>query len=92
MQYITTPHQAELNAADKMKSWGFTDAVATTGGTDGGIDVRSSRALAQVKWKGGAAGRPEMQQLYGVRGTDTKEGAVLLSGVELQQSCDRVCR
>ncbi|MCS4257979.1 hypothetical protein M2405_006306 [Rhodococcus erythropolis] len=32
MQYITTPHQAELNAADKMKSWGFTDAVATTGG------------------------------------------------------------
>jgi len=73
MQYITTPHQAELNAADKMKSWGFTDAAATTGGADGGIDVRSSRALAQVKWKGGAAGRPEMQQLYGARGTDNKK-------------------
>ncbi len=73
MQYITTPHQAELNAAEVMKAWGFTDAVATTGGADGGIDVRSSRALAQVKWKGGAAGRPEMQQLYGARGTDTKK-------------------
>ncbi|WP_064444444.1 restriction endonuclease [Rhodococcus sp. YH3-3] len=73
MNYITTPHEAELNAAEKMKSWGFTDAVATTGGADGGIDVRSSSALAQVKWKGGAAGRPEMQQLYGARGTDTKK-------------------
>ncbi|SCZ14846.1 Restriction endonuclease [Rhodococcus erythropolis] len=26
-----------------------------------------------MKWKGGAAGRPEMQQLYGARGTDTKK-------------------
>ena len=65
MNYITSPHHAELNAAEKMRSWSFTDAVATTGGADGGIDVRSSRALAQVKWKGAVAGRPELQQLYG---------------------------
>ena len=26
-----------------------------------------------MKWKGGAAGRPEMQQLYGARGTDAKK-------------------
>ncbi|MDI9934695.1 restriction endonuclease [Rhodococcus sp. IEGM 1351] len=73
MQYITTAHEAELNAALVMKSWGYTDAVATTGGADGGIDVRSSRALAQVKWRGGAAGRPEMQQLYGSRAADTSK-------------------
>lgn len=71
MQYIRTPHEAELNAALVMKSWGFSDATATTGGADGGIDVRSKAALAQVKWKNGAAGRPDLQRLYGARGNDT---------------------
>lgn len=56
-----------------MRSWGFTDAVATTGGSDGGIDVRSSRALAQVKWKGGVTGRPDVQNLYGARGAGTEQ-------------------
>ncbi|WP_139319467.1 restriction endonuclease [Gordonia sp. CNJ-863] len=73
MHYITTPHQAELNAQDQMRSWGFVDAVATTGGSDGGIDVRSSRALAQVKWKGGVTGRPDVQNLYGARGAGTEQ-------------------
>lgn len=71
MQFITNFHQAELNAAEKMRLWGFPDAIATTGGADGGIDVRSSAALAQVKWKGGVAGRPDLQRLYGARGSDT---------------------
>ncbi|NDZ93342.1 restriction endonuclease [Streptomyces sp. SID6673] len=73
MQYISTPHQAELNAQDQMRSWGFIDAVATTGGADGGLDVRSSRALAQVKWKGGVTGRPDVQNLYGARGAGTEQ-------------------
>lgn len=73
MDYITTPHQAELNAADQMKRWGFLDAVATTGGSDGGIDVRSSRALAQVKWKSGVTGRPDVQNLVGARGNGTQQ-------------------
>lgn len=73
MDYITTPQRAELNAQAQMQSWGFTDAVATTGGSDGGIDVRSSRALAQVKWKGGVTGRPDVQNLYGARGAGTEQ-------------------
>ncbi|WOI85987.1 restriction endonuclease [Rhodococcus qingshengii] len=73
MDYITTPHQAELNAAEVMKSWGYTDSVATTGGADGGIDVTSRDALAQVKWRGGAAGRPDLQRLYGARGSGTQQ-------------------
>ena len=73
MPFITTPHQAELNAQDVMRSWGFADAVATTGGSDGGIDVHSSRALAQVKWKGGVTGRPDVQNLYGARGTGSHQ-------------------
>lgn len=57
MQPITDFHQAELNAAKAMRSFGFVDAVATTGGADGGLDVRSVRALAQVKWRGGTTGK-----------------------------------
>lgn len=49
LQHITNLHKAELSAAATIESCGFTDAVSTTGGADGGIDVRSSRALAQVK-------------------------------------------
>lgn len=70
IQYIDDFHQAEVNAERVMKSWGFTDAKATTGGADGGIDVRSSRALAQVKWKGATTGAPDIQRLYGARGLD----------------------
>lgn len=73
MAFITTPHQAELNARDLLVSWGYPDAVATTGGADGGIDVRSSRALAQVKWKGGGTGRPDVQKLVGARGTGSQQ-------------------
>lgn len=79
MDYITTAHQAELNAAAKMRAMGFTDAVATTGGADGGIDVRSRQALAQVKWRGGVVGRPDLQNLYGARGGDTSKALLFFS-------------
>lgn len=71
MNYITTPHQAELNAAEVMRGWGYLDAIATIGGADGGIDVRSKGALAQVKWKGAVAGRPDLQRLWGAGATET---------------------
>lgn len=79
MDYITTPHQAELNAAAQMKLWGFPDAVATTGGSDGGIDVRSRTALAQVKWKGGVVGRPDCQKLVGAAAGDTRKALVFFA-------------
>ncbi|WP_440717520.1 hypothetical protein [Gordonia oryzae] len=49
MDYISSFHQAELNGAAVLRDMGFADAKATTGGADGGIDVRSRRAYAQVK-------------------------------------------
>lgn len=79
MQYITTPHEAELNAANKMREWGYLDAVATTGGADGGIDVRSNHALAQVKWRGGVVGRPDLQRLYGARSGDVTKELIFFS-------------
>ncbi|WP_368679961.1 restriction endonuclease (plasmid) [Rhodococcus opacus] len=77
MDYITTAHQAELNASKVTRTWGYIDAVATTGGSDGGIEVSSRRALAQVKWRGGVAGRPDFQRLYGAQGAETAKALLL---------------
>ena len=48
-----------------MKFWGYTDARVTGGGADGGVDVISNRAIAQVKFKASQAGGPELQRLAG---------------------------
>ncbi|MEV0853789.1 restriction endonuclease [Nocardia fluminea] len=68
MKYIATAHEAEENAAVQMRSLGFSDARVTASGADGGIDVRASGAIAQVKWRAGQVGRPELQRLFGARG------------------------
>ena len=49
-----------------MRSFGFEDARCTAPGTDGGVDVRSREAVAQVKAQLTPVGRPELQALYGV--------------------------
>jgi len=68
IEYITSAEDAEENAAEKMRAMGFTDAQVTGPGADGGIDVWSRKAVAQVKWRSAQTGRPELQQLYGARG------------------------
>ncbi|WP_109527720.1 restriction endonuclease [Nocardia aurea] len=85
MEYIRTPAQAEQNAARKMRELGFFDAVATTGGADGGIDVRASNAVAQVKWRGGVTGRPELQRLFGARGADFSSKLLFFSATGYSQ-------
>lgn len=70
MEYIRTAGQAEDNAAAQMRALGYVDARAVPAGRDGGIDVVSAGALAQVKWKSSVAGRPELQRLYGARADD----------------------
>ncbi|UJC78349.1 restriction endonuclease [Rhodococcus erythropolis] len=69
MAFIASAREAEINAAARMREFGFGDALATPIGADGGVDVRSSRAIAEVKWKSAQAGRPEVQKLFGARGT-----------------------
>src|SRR5664280_2179437 len=71
LSYIQSARDAELNAADQMRYLGYTDATAMPVGPDGGIDVFSKNALAQVKWKRSVASRPDMQRLYGARGAQT---------------------
>lgn len=65
---ISTWTDAEEFAAQHMRSLGFEDASTTSPGADGGIDVRASRAVAQVKhFSDAAVGSPAVQQLAGAR-------------------------
>lgn len=63
---IATWREAEFLAANHMRSMGFTDAEVTPLGSDGGVDVTSAAAIAQVKhFTGSAVGAPVVQQLIG---------------------------
>ncbi|WP_458683628.1 restriction endonuclease [Prescottella equi] len=68
MQFIADDRDAELNAARQMRRLGFHDAEATRPGADGGIDVRASGAVAQVKCRSHPTGKEAVQRLYGARG------------------------
>lgn len=73
MQYIGDDNHAEENAARLLREWGFPDARTPGEGPDGGIDVRATGALAQVKYRAGLTGRPEVQKLFGARGTGDEQ-------------------
>ncbi|MEU9473612.1 restriction endonuclease [Streptomyces avermitilis] len=77
---IQSWQEAERNAAAWMRHWGYEDARAHPGGTDGGIDVRSARALGQVKYQGSAVGRPELQRLFGARGRAMDKQLLFFTG------------
>ncbi|AEE46662.1 restriction endonuclease [Cellulomonas fimi ATCC 484] len=71
-RHVLTPREAEEMAAHHMRQLGHPDARTNPGrGADGGLDVTASRALAQVKFRGGRAGRPDLQRLYGARADRT---------------------
>ncbi|GGU23770.1 restriction endonuclease [Streptomyces daghestanicus] len=72
--------EAEHNAAAWMRHWGYRDALARPGGSDGGVDVRARRALGQVKYQGAAVGRPELQRLFGARGRAFDKDLLFFTG------------
>jgi tetratricopeptide (TPR) repeat protein len=63
---IRTAIDAEQTARDWMRYLGFPDSRLTNQGADGGVDVRSSNAVAQVKKELSPTGRPKLQELYGI--------------------------
>src|SRR5215218_4673157 len=77
---IRSWQDAEINAATWMRHWGHSDAAVTDGGADGGVDVRSSRALAQVKYLAAAVGRPDLQRLGGVGAGEPGKQLFFFSG------------
>ena len=71
---VRTTRDAEENAALVLRWLGFRDAATTPLGTDSGIDVTSSAAVAQVKMEGLPTGRPAVQALFGAATAAGKAG------------------
>ena len=63
---IRSPQDAEEAAAVWLRWFGFTDAMVTRSGADGGVDVRGRSMVAQVKAHMVPVSRPDLQKLYGV--------------------------
>jgi predicted nucleic acid-binding Zn-ribbon protein len=63
---------AERLAEKHMLRLGHPDARRTNAGADGGVDVESGRAVAQVKDQSNPVGRHLIQQLYGVARSKNK--------------------
>lgn len=64
---------AERLAEKHMQRLGYSDARRTNAGADGGVDVESARAVAQVKDQSNPVGRQLIQQLYGVAHSRNKK-------------------
>ncbi len=69
-EHIQSERAAEQMAAHAMRRMGYSDALETPVGPDGGIDVQATGAIAQVKWRSAQTGRQEVQALVGARGLD----------------------
>ena len=65
---------AEQVAQEWMVYFGFTDAKQTGGSSDEGIDIRSSRAVAQVKFHGSNTPRTVIQLLHSALTKEKKIG------------------
>jgi len=63
--YNLNPRAAELHIEEWMAHWGFHDAQATPVGPDGGFDVKSKRAAAQVKFRGQATPLEQINAFHG---------------------------
>jgi hypothetical protein len=63
---VKTAAAAERYAAEFMVACGFSDVAVTSPGADGGVDVWSAEAVAQVKMEGISTGRPVIQALHGI--------------------------
>src|SRR6202022_1367178 len=73
-QLIRTFREGGELAAAWMRWMGFEDAHVTIAGADGGIDVVSEQAVAQVKVEGSPSGRPAVQALFGIAAADGRQG------------------
>jgi hypothetical protein len=80
VRQITSWEIAEQNAADWMRHWGYRNVSLTSGGNDRGVDVRATKALAQVKFEAKQVGRPQLQNLVGTRGRNHDVELLFFSG------------
>src|SRR5581483_3695152 len=67
-------------AAMWMKWLGFTYVYLTPNGADGGIDIESTQAVAQVKAEVKPTGAPAIRELAGVAAAERKAGLFFALG------------
>lgn len=79
---LRTPDDAEVAAAEWLRHWGFRDVEAFPGGgPDGGVDLRGSGIVGQVKATRTPVGRPVVQQIFGIAAAEGATAVVFsLSG------------
>lgn len=78
---IRTPDDAEQAAAEWLRSVGYRDVRAALGaGADGGVDLRGTGIIGQVKATVSPAGRPVVQQTYGIAAAEGCQAAVFSLG------------
>jgi Restriction endonuclease/Holliday junction DNA helicase RuvB P-loop domain len=78
---IRRPQDAEHNTAVWLRQLGFVDAETTQQGPDGGVDVRGSGIIAQVKAETAPVGLQVVQALFGCAAAESVTGAFFsLSG------------
>lgn len=87
-----TWQQAEHVACDWMKLHGYKDARVTAGGADGGIDIRSSKAIAQVKHHKKPVGISEMQRIHGIAVSLRKKALFFSASGYTPKAAEWACR
>lgn len=70
---------AEAVARDWMRANGHRDAKLTKSGADGGVDVVSSKAVAQVKHQSRPVRLPEVQRIFGIAVAERKRALIFAS-------------
>ena len=70
---IHTWSDAEVFAVSILRTWGYSDATLTKSGADGGLDTTGAHVAGQVKHRSAPTGRPDVQRLFGARGTGTND-------------------
>jgi|SRR6478672_3850467 len=75
-----TWQEAEINCLDWMKRNGFKDARLTRRGADGGLDIVSKKAVAQVKHHQKPVGISDIQRHYGIAQSAGKQALFFSSG------------
>ncbi len=75
-----------------MKHLGAPDAKVTQLSGDGGIDIESTRYIAQVKNYSGSVGAPELYQFIGVASVDGRKPLYFTSGTYTRQAISAASR
>lgn len=77
---LMTWQEAEINCLDWMKRNGFRDAKLTRRGADGGLDIVSKKAVAQVKHHQKPVSISDIQRHYGIAQSAGKQALFFSTG------------